>query len=248
MNPVLNHAVENLLALRDNPYPGRGIVMGRTAAGDLVQVYWIMGRSTDSRNRVLVPVPGKSGWLRTCLADPSKFTGNRRQLTWILYTAMAEKDDEYVVSNGKQTIPVLRGGIEALKKWHYEDDAPNYTPRITGVIRCYPDSNSEMQLAILRKSPFGNECDRFNFAYGQVDAGFGYHFSTYQGDGKPLPSFRGEPLIMPIGTSNVPMEIAEMYQNYLNPDNLVAVVVKLIRPGLPSEVAVINRYPHVQAA
>lgn len=232
----------NLQALYLNPYPGRGIIQGRTPDGSPVQVYWVMGRSEGSRNRILELVSGYPGWLRTRIADEAGFSGNPDLL---IYTAMAEDAaGTFAVSNGDQTEDVAGCGITVLKNggWQYEPDDPNFTPRITGMIRYMPAGNTlEMRLTMLRKSQFSDECDYFEYNYSRVAPGYGCFISTYEGDGNPLPSFRGEPRVMPIAGID-PAEIAVSYWSALNRDNRVAVAVKMIHPDLTSDIEIINRH------
>jgi len=231
----------NLHGLLDNPYPGRGIIMGRNPDGNLVQIYWVMGRSESSRNRVLETIPDKHGWLRTNIAKQDGYKGDPSLL---IYNAMAEERNYYVVSNGTQTDAVIANdNIDALEydNWEYEPDNPNFTPRITGVIRYKSGNLISMRMMILRKSPFGDKCDRWGISFGEVAPGFGYFISTYQGDGNPLPSFHGEPLLMPINHTD-PAEIAQMYWSALNKDNRVSLAVKIIPPDGPSKIQIINRH------
>jgi len=246
MRTLLQVAAANLLALLNNPYPGRGIILGMTPGGALAVIYFITARSAPSRNRVIEPIDGQHGWLKTSVADWSKPTGNP-DLT--LYTVMAEAEGIHAVSNGRQTEDLLRDGTSALEsdRWQYEDDPPNFTPRISGIIRRLPHGEPQIELVMLRKSPSGDECDRFVSAYGKANEGLGYYFSTYEGDGNPLPPFHGEPLIVPIG-DNDPVEIAETYRASLDPDNWVAVAVKVIPGDGPSQTHIINRYEKVQVA
>lgn len=231
-------AMSNFLALSQNSYPGRGIVLGRTPDGSFVQIYWVMGRSEGSRNRILESVPSIGhGWIRTRVADASKHSGDPALL---IYKAMAEDMGTFVVSNGTQTEAVLRGGILILDQWQYEPDDPNFTPRITGRIR-FLSNGLDMQLVILKKSPFGKKCDRFSYTYSKSAAGYGYYISTYCGDGNPLPSFQGEPIVLPISNTD-PAEIAKAYWAVLNEENRVAVAVKIIPIDHPSKIAIINRY------
>ena len=232
-------AAANLRGLADNPYPGRGIIMGRTPDGDIVQIYWVMGRSQSSRNRILEEMPGNHGWVRTRVADPSGFPGDPSLL---IYTAMAEENGNYIVSNGAQTDAVMRDGISVLEGsyWRYEPDSPNFTPRITGQI--YRGGwQSYFELVMLRKSPFDETSDIFKSFYHEIAPGFGYFISTYEYDGNPLPSFCGEPQLLPI-ESIEPEIIAQNYWSVLNEDNRVALVVKVIPPEGQSKIAIINRH------
>lgn len=236
---IKERAAANLEALSRNPYPGRGIVLGRTFCLNPVQIYWIMGRSEGSRNRILEPIPEKHGWLRTCIADQSKFQGDPSLL---IYTAMAEEPDNFVVSNGAQTDAVMKRGIGTLNDWRYEPDKPNFTPRITGITRLWPGDVLDTRLIMLRKSDSGyDECDRFDYVYGKATRGFGFFISTYEGDGNPLPAFHGEPLILPIEDDD-PAQIAEAFWSVLNPENRVALAVKVIPHEGPSKIKIINRH------
>ncbi len=232
-------AAANLRQLVDNPYPGRGIIMGRTSKGELVQIYWVMGRSASSRNRILEKISDRHGVVRTRVADRNGFPGDPSLL---IYTAMAEVLGNYIVSNGAQTDAVVQHGMKILRinDWQYEPDGPNFTPRITGIF-----NNSgyalDMRLVMLRKSLFGDECDYSEHTYHQVAPGYGYFISTYAGDGNPLPSFYGEPLLLPIESSD-PAGIAQEYWSLLNEDNRVALAVKVIPALGQSEIAIVNRH------
>lgn len=229
----------NLGSLGMNPYPGRGLVVGRSDDGaSLVQVYWIMGRSSNSRNRRF----SKAG-IRVfteavdaaLVSDPSL----------IMYNAMNEAKGVYVVSNGHQTSSMLgisrEGYMEnALESWNYEPDGPNFTPRISGY--CSTDTRTPVAgLAILRKSLWGESCDRAFYYYKEIAAGFGFCLTTYSSDGDPLPSFRGDPLLMPLhGTLK---QVAETYWQKLDESNKVALAVKFIPvAGGESTLHIINKY------
>jgi IMP cyclohydrolase len=234
--------LSNLAALRRNPYPGRGIIAGLNASSsDLVQVYWLMGRSANSRNRVFKS-DGK-GRLYTEAADPTKVVDP----SLIIYNAMSERKPHFVVSNGNQTDHVVK---QLLHYPHYlqphlstiahEPDDPNFTPRITAVSSVHYEKYI-VQLSILRRSQWGDTTDRFFYQYEEVPPGFGLCLTTYKGDGDPLPSFSGEPLLMPLGEEIT--EIARMYWDALNPDNRVALAVKFItRATSISKIHIINKF------
>lgn len=241
-------AAINLLNLSLNLYPGRGIVIGRDeTGGNLVQVYWIMGRSENSRNRVFCS--DENGRLFTEAADSAKM----QDPSLVIYTAMAEHKDCYVVSNGSQTDDVVRdaqlfgtdgGSLQrSLRALQYEPDAPNFTPRITG--QCVTGGSAlSVQLAVLRRSVFGLACDRFHYNYDEVNAGFGFCVTTYMKDGNPLPSWRGDPLIMPLNGSI--KDIAVAYMMALNEEHFVSIAVKSIPVnGGQSTIEVINKYTKV---
>ena len=177
--------------LKSNPYPGRGIVMGRSADGkNSYIVYFIMGRSENSRNRIFVPT---EDGIRTQAWDPAKMTDP----SLIIYHPVRRFGDFVIVTNGDQTDTIrdgLASGVgfeDSLRTREFEPDAPNFTPRISGLL--YPDGS--YRLSIL-KSAEGDPscCQRFFFEYDKPIAGRGHFISTYAGDGNPLPSFEGEPV------------------------------------------------------
>lgn len=236
-------AEENLRLLQENPYPGRGIILGLDETGEyLVQVYWIMGRSENSRNRILSVEKGR---LFTEAADPQKV----RDPSLIIYNAMDEYPSVFVVSNGHQTDRVIKGMLSGhmlpaiLEAWEYEPDAPNNTPRITGV-SSLRQGEPLMTLSVLRKAMWNNACDRFHFQYATVGFGLGYCITTYSGDGNPLPAFTGEPNLVPMNGDA--KEIADQYWATLNPDNKVALAVKFVSTKTGSSTTtIINRFDKV---
>ena len=235
-------AKSNLAGLARNSYPGRGIIVGLDETGEnLVQVYWIMGRSENSRNRVFSQV-AEAGRLFTEAADPSEI----RDPSLIIYDAMVEALMWCVVSNGHQTIDVamkLAGGKTAqgiLHEWDYEPDNPNFTPRISAVSYWW-SKKPRTWMSILRKSRWGKECER-NLYEPAMYPGYGHCITTYSGDGDPLPPFEGDPLLMPLKGDAV--RIARiLFLGALNSDNKVAIAVKFIpKSGGPSRITVINKY------
>ena len=239
----MNEAEQNLQALRTNPYPGRGIIIGMDETGKhLVQVYWIMGRSPNSRNRVFAH---EAGTLWTEAADPSKVSDP----SLIIYNAMREYNRHYVVTNGDQTDTIIealqQGGDfrQALMTRTYEPDAPNFTPRISAICTLSPGGPTA-ELALLKKSLFGDGCDRHFFCLEQFGKGLGYFISTYIGDGSPLPAFRGEPILIPL--TGDAQTVATTFWDALNPDNRVALAVKFIQiPTGLSVIHVVNRYQRI---
>lgn len=197
--------------LRSNPYPGRGIVVGRDHAGTQAVYYWIMGRSANSRNRVFVTT---EDGIRTQAHDPSKL----EDPSLIIYHPVRAMGDALVVTNGDQTDTIVgKGDFHAgCMARAYEPDAPNFTPRISCVIS--PDGSFELSLL---KRQGGNDpaasdrCVREFFAYEGADARTGYFISTYQGDGNPLPSFSGEPV-------EVALPAADKIWGALDADNKVS--------------------------
>ena len=211
--------------LRDNPYPGRGIVLGRSADGAFaIAAYFIMGRSENSRNRVFVPT---EDGIRTQAHDPAKMTDP----SLIIYHPVRMAGRGLIVTNGDQTDTVRdyilsgRTFVEALKSRTFEPDDPNFTPRISGLLS--PDGS--FQLSIL-KSADGNPacCCRCFYHYDAPLAGEGRFIHTYQGDGSPLPSFEGEPVRIALEDPN-PDALADRVWTALNPDNKVSLFVRYIR-------------------
>ena len=189
----------------------------------MVQIYWIMGRSENSRNRVLSL--GENGRVFTEAADPTKV----QDPSLIIYNAMLENCGEYVVSNGHQTDAIAhrdKSLSDTLAAFRYEPDTPNYTSRISGV--CY--TNEEVWLSILKKSAAAADdyCIRLEYMYIKeyVPPGFGCCITTYSGDGNPLPSFDGEPHILPLNGGID--DVADEYWNSLNVDNRISLAVKFI--------------------
>ena len=210
--------------LRGNPYPGRGIILGRSPDGNkAVIAYFIMGRSENSRNRVFVETPDG---IRTQAHDPSKMTDP----SLIIYAPVRVFGSATVVTNGDQT-DTIREGLaagrsfaEALRKRTFEPDKPNYTPRISGLV----DKDGGYTLSIL-KSADGNpaSCRRYFFEYGDPLAGQGHYIHTYMGDGDPLPSFEGEPEQVAI-PCDTPEALADLVWDSLNADNKVSLFVRYI--------------------
>ena len=210
--------------LSGNPYPGRGILLGCSADGRrAVIAYFIMGRSENSRNRVFeITEDG----IRTKAFDESRMTDP----SLIIYHPVRVVDGTTIVTNGDQTDTVadaFRSGgswVRALRTRQFEPDGPNYTPRISGMVR--PDGS--YRLAIL-KSADGNPacCRRFFYEYDAPIAGQGHFISTYQTDGDPLPSFEGEPRTVELGDETA-AALADRLWNSLNADNKVSLFVRTI--------------------
>lgn len=173
--------MQDLLELLEgNPYPGRGIVVGRQRV-----YYWIMGRSANSRNRIFTPT---EDGIRTEAFDPSKL----EDPSLIIYHPVRTMGEDLVVTNGDQTDTIVEEGdfFRGCLKRRFEPDAPNFTPRISSIIH----KDGSFAISILKHAESAsNECTREFFVYEGVEEGAGYFISTYQGDGNPLPSFAGEP-------------------------------------------------------
>lgn len=172
--------MQNLVELlENNPYPGRGIVVGKGCV-----YYFIMGRSVNSRNRVFVET---EDGIRTEAHDPALL----EDPSLIIYHPVRTMGDALVVTNGDQTDTIVEAGSfrAGCMAREFEPDAPNFTPRISAIVN--PDGSFE--LSILKHQESGR-CLREFFAYEGCDEGVGYFISTYQGDGNPLPTFAGEPI------------------------------------------------------
>jgi hypothetical protein len=225
-----------------NPYPGRGLVLGLGSDGETwLQLYWIMGRSANSRNRVFV---ASGSTLRTEPFDASAV----EDPSLILYDAMLELERAYLVSNGDQTRTVYealaRGGTfeGALATREREPDAPNFTPRISGLIDLR-GAEPAFALSLLKASRADPALtDRITFRPAPPPPGFGLGLTTYQGDGAPLPSFEGEPLWLPLGGS--PEAVLTRYWDALDRENRVSLALKCIpRHGGPGSLRLRNRHP-----
>lgn len=212
--------------LKNNDYPGRGIVIGKSADGKkAVTAYFIMGRSVNSRNRVFVE---DGCGIRTQAFDPSKLSDPHL----IIYAPVRVLGNKTIVTNGDQTDTIYElmnqqlTFEQALRTREFEDDAPNYTPRISGIMKV---ENGDYSYAMsILKSANGNgaSCQRFTFSYKAPVAGEGHFIHTYMGDGNPLPSFEGEPKLV-----EIPNDIEEFTQNLwanLNEDNKVSLFVRFI--------------------
>ena len=227
--------------LKSNSYPGRGIVLGRSADGRYaVAAYFIMGRSENSRNRIFV---ADGDGLRTQAYDESKCSDP----SLIIYAPVRVLGNKTIVTNGDQTDTIYEGMDhqftfeQSLRSRKFEPDAPNYTPRISGIIRCEKDGFN-YALSIL-KSADGNpdSCRRFTFSYENPVAGQGHFIHTYVGDGNPLPSFTGEPKTVAIeGDID---SFTDMLWTSLNADNKISLFVRFIDTQDGSTVTrIINRY------
>ena len=212
--------------LQGNSYPGRGIIIGKSADGTkAVTAYFIMGRSENSRNRVFVE---EGEGIRTQAFDPSKLTDP----SLIIYAPVRVLGNKTIVTNGDQTDTIYEGMDkqltfeQSLRSREFEPDGPNYTPRISGVMHI-ENRTFNYAMSIL-KSNNGNpeSCNRYTFAYENPAAGEGHFIHTYKCDGNPLPSFEGEPKL--IGIPDDMDTFAENLWNSLNEDNKVSLFVRYI--------------------
>ena len=201
--------------LRSNPYPGRGIVVGKD-----VVYYWIMGRSSNSRNRVFVPT---EDGIRTEAHDPALL----EDPSLIIYHPVRTMGKKLVVTNGDQTDTIVNAGSfrDGCMAREFEPDAPNFTPRISAVI----NEDGTFEISILKRK-YGR-CLREFFCYEGCDEGKGYFISTYRGDGSPLPTFAGEPIEVAL-----PADPADVWAA-LNADNKVSMYVKA-----GSDVRIFNKH------
>ena len=212
--------------LNSNTYPGRGIVIGKTKDGKkAVTAYFIMGRSNNSRNRVFVE---EGEGIRTQAFDPSKL----EDPSLIIYAPVRILVNKIIVTNGDQTDTIYEGMDkqltfeQSLRTREFEPDAPNYTPRISGIMHV---ENGKYNYAMsILKSNNGNPeaCNRYTFAYENPVAGEGHFIHTYMHDGNPLPSFEGEPKLVEINGDID--EFTNMVWTNLNEDNKVSLFVRFI--------------------
>lgn len=212
--------------LKENSYPGRGIVIGKSADGKkAVTAYFIMGRSENSRNRVFVE-DGEG--IRTQAFDESKLSDP----SLIIYAPVRVLGNNTIVTNGDQTDTIyeLMGNNQTFEQSlltrEFEPDGPNYTPRISGIMHI-ENGQYDYAMSIL-KSNNGNPdcCNRYTFTYSNPVAGEGHFIHTYKCDGNPLPSFEGEPKLV-----EIKVEIKEFAENLweaLNEDNKVSLFVRYI--------------------
>ena len=225
--------------LSENTYPGRGIVIGKSADGkNALIAYFIMGRSENCRNRVFEAF---EGGMRTRAFDESKLTDPRL----IIYNPYLRIGGTDIVTNGDQTntvydfLKVGRSFEEALTTREFEPDHPNYTPRISGMVT-YADGDFAYKMSIL-KSRNGDPavCERFFYHY-LPTAGIGHFIHTYKCDGNPIPSFYGEP--EEVSLPNTAEELADLVWANLNADNKVSLFVRSVPldGGKPTDI-IINK-------
>ncbi len=211
--------------LAGNQYPGRGVAIGKTADGKkAIILYFIMGRSVNSRNRVFELT---DDGIRTRAFDPSKLSDP----SLIIYAPVRAYGNQTVVTNGDQTDTVVDalkvgGTFEgALRTREFEPDAPNFTPRISGILKI-ENGDLSYKLSVLKKSPYCDGCDRMFYEYALPADGVGHIIHTYMGDGNPIPSFCGEPVAFGVG--NDLQSIADGVWSALNDDNKVSLFARTI--------------------
>lgn len=213
--------------LSSNTYPGRGIILGLTPDGNHAAIaYFIMGRSENSRNRVFV-YEGRG--LRTQAFDPAKLSDP----SLIIYSPVRVLDNHTIVTNGDQTDTVYdfmadgKTFADALRTRTFEPDAPNFTPRISGLVTV-SDGGFSYRLSIL-KSNNGNpdSSQRFFYEYAQPVAGEGHFIHTYACDGNPIPSYEGEPTGVVIADNDLDA-FTNLIWDSLNEENKVSLFTRFI--------------------
>ena len=223
-------------ALGGNTYPGRGILIGKAEDGNSTYVvYFIMGRSENSRNRIFSKT---EDGIRTEAFDPSKMSDP----SLIIYHPVRSYEGEVIATNGDQTDTIRDALAEgecfrhALMTREFEPDEPNYTPRISGIVH----KDGSIALSIL-KSADGDPscCCRYFYEYDDPKAGVGYLIHTYEGDGSPLPSFKGEPTVVSVCGSI--KEYTEAVWENLNDDNKVSIYGAKIGADGTVEDLIINK-------
>ena len=235
MNIYENHDLAGLLA--GNTYPGRGIVLGKTADGkQSVAAYFIMGRSENSRNRVFLQEPDG---IRTEAYDPAKLSDP----SLIIYHPVRQLGEDLIVTNGDQTDTVrdfmAQGKTfeEALRTRQFEPDGPNWTPRISGLLL----ADGSYKLSILKSADAeGSACARYTFEYPGL-AGVGHFLHTYVGDGSPIPTFQGEPERVSIAGDID--KFTQMIWENLNEANKISLYVRFtdLETGAYQE-TIVNKY------
>ena len=220
MNIYKVHNVGELIA--DNPYVGRGIVIGKTKDGKrAATAYFIMGRSKNSRNRVFVKRDGAlftEPFDASLVEDPSL----------IIYAALRRYENKLIVTNGDQTDTIYaglaagKGFRHALRARAFEPDAPNFTPRISGILT-FTEGDFAYEMSILKSiDAEGSDCARFNFEYPAMP-GLGHFIHTYVTDGNPIPTFQGEPERVEI-PDDIDVLTDTLWKN-LNDDNKISLYV-----------------------
>ena len=210
-----------------NKYPGRGIVVGKSADGkSAVCAYFIMGRSENSRNRIFTLT---DDGIQTEAYDKEKLTDP----SLIIYHPVRRSGSDLIVTNGDQTNTIYdfvegQSGVEhgfedALATREYEDDMPNYTPRISGMLNY--DGEYTYKLSILKSSNGRPVCNRYFYNY-RAEDGIGHFIHTYKCDGNPIPSFYGEP--EEVEMPNTAQELADIVWSNLNEDNKVSLFVRAV--------------------
>ncbi len=237
MNIYKNNNIYELI--KDNPYVGRGIVIGKTEDGSKAAfAYFIMGRSENSRNRVFT---FKDNVLYTEPFDSSKV----EDPSLIIYAAVRDYENKMIVTNGDQTDTIYEGlkagkcMNRSLKSREFEPDAPNFTPRISGLLT-FEGGDFDYEMSILKSADsVGQACNRFLYSYEPIN-GLGHFIHTYVTDGSPIPTFQGEPerVVIPNDIDTLTNDI----WNGLNEANKISLYVRYIDlKTLKTETRLINK-------
>lgn len=212
--------------LKDNSYPGRGIIIGRTSDGDkAAMAYFIMGRSENSRNRIFAE---EGEGIRTQAFDPSRL----KDPSLIIYTPVRVLGNKIIVTNGDHTDTIYEGMDkqmtfeQSLRSREFEPDGPNYTPRISGIMHLGGGSYNYAMSILKSNQGDPQSCRRFTFAYENPKPGEGHFIHTYRCDGNPLPSFEGEPKLISIPDHME--DFADLLWSSLNAENKVSLFVRYI--------------------
>ena len=228
--------------LKNNEYPGRGIIIGKSEDGKSIAVaYFIMGRSANSRNRVFT----EDGDTVTIYpADSSKV----EDPSLIIYNPIRKIGDNLIVTNGDQTDTIynfMKDGNtfeEALETREFEPDGPNWTPRISGVVTL--DESESYKMSILKSQDAnGTDCARYTFSY-KLQNGLGHFIHTYKENGNPIPTFEGEP--ERIAIPNTAEELKQLIWNNLNEENKISLYVRYIDVnGRSIENKLVNKFEKI---
>lgn len=223
--------------LSENTYPGRGIIIGKSADGKYaVTAYFIMGRSENSRNRVFV---AEGDDVRTKAYDPSKL----KDPSLIIYYPVRKHENRLIVTNGDQTDTIYEAVkdcgcfTKALRTREFEPDAPNFTPRISGMLTFF-DNTFGYKMSILKSADeSGSACNRYFYEYEPLD-GVGHFIHTYMHDGNPIPTFEGEPERITIDGDID--SFAKLLWDNLNEDNKVSLFVRYVDLATGEEKTIIE--------
>ena len=211
--------------LKDNTYPGRGIIIGKSEDGKKAAfAYFIMGRSENSRNRVFKEIDGN------VFTEPFDYS-KVEDPSLIIYAAIRNYENKMVVTNGDQTDTIyefLKEGKcfkQALKTREFEPDFPNFTPRISGMLT-FDENDFKYQMSILKSADEkGTACNRYFYEYAPLN-GLGHFIHTYVCDGNPIPTFQGEPERVKI-PNNIDDFTNEIWTN-LNENNKISLYVRYV--------------------
>ena len=223
MNIYKINEISELLA--GNTYPGRGIIIGKTEDGKKATIaYFIMGRSDNSRNRVFKEVDD------SVVTEPFDFS-KVEDPSLIIYSAIRKFENKLIVTNGDQTDTIYdfvstgKCFKQALKTREFEPDAPNFTPRISGMLT-FCENDFKYQMSILKSADEkGSACNRYFYEYAPLN-GLGHFIHTYVCDGNPIPTFQGEPERVKI-PNNIDDFTNEIWTN-LNADNKISLYVRYV--------------------